>query len=1262
MPLPPINLARLTPERLSNATFANDQFGSKTVGLPGGGFVVIWGDDAFSTTANPGSEISGRVFDAAGIPIGPQFLISGGSAGFAVDPEITVLADGRFVVAWTDVQQTVSTTIGGQPVILPVDTDVYARIFSPTGTAIGNSFQLNLQPNAAEGVPTLTPLSSGGFAASWSALNYSSAYDILDGNIYASIFDADGLTTTGDFKVNNLTFGLGVRPVMTTLTDGRLVVIWDGTDIAGGDQSGLGISGQILNSDGTKIGGVFTVNTTVRNAQDDPDVIATPDGGFVVVWNDFLSGSVTQKYNIRGRIYDADGQPRGQDITIEQALGSQRDASLAVLDNGLLAIAWTDESGQAGDPSTAVKARLFNLTTGLPEGETFLVNTTIINTQEDPSISALPGGRFVVSWTDSSGRGGDGSGSSIKSTIFKANLAPEVSETAQSNYRILTQSGDTDFAFMLSDIFTDRDGDALDVRVLGELPDWISIDAAGQVSVQPILGIADLPLVTDTATGKINAAPIVLRLIADDGFGAQTETEISIKVDVVGGNASGPLMALPPEPPGPSLTALLANARIQYDFIAQSSTDQMNDGSFVTAVSVYRSTEVLVRAGSGPIICKVGADCPAPTPALYDRTATAETWLFLTTADGQLIAPAERLVRNFASTTRSPDYPSVATGGVSVEADGDTALLVYSNPARFGPETAFRLFDFSGAGAPQVQTGRIAGMALGTLGSTPLAEGGYHVIGSVSSNQTTQVFRLSSGQTQATLLGTAPLGLSSPYASAPNSFALTAIADGTFLGIRTNMVSGELWLEGQFYRPDLVPMLESFPILRQSDLSLSDVETRALMAVSNVEIQVLNENAYLLEWTGSNGARHSQAINRPQSALQLGTGSDFYDRATTEGMVIFALAGNDTVLSGSGNDTILGGEGNDSIDGRAGNDSIRGDTGNDTILGNDGNDTLEGGDGNDFIGGGAGNDFIDGGAGNNTIFGGLGNDTVQGGEAYDEIYGSAGRNQLFGNGGNDFIQAGTGGDFIGGGAGNDTIRGGDGADTIYAGLGNDNIGGGAGNDVIFGSAGNNIIYAGLGNDTVQGGSGSDTIYGSAGRNQLFGNDGNDVIYTSAAGDFAAGGAGNDSIFGSDGADTIYAGLGDDFIGGGAGNDAIFAGAGSNRIFGGLGNDTITAGSGKDVITGGPGADVFVFASAAAIGIGAARDVITDFTPGVDDIDLRALGTTFNGTAGVLGGGTASFFYFASGGLLIGDQNGDGAADWVLELTGAPGVSATDFIL
>jgi hypothetical protein len=101
-----------------------------------------------------------------------------------------------------------------------------------------------------------------------------------------------------------------------------------------------------------------------------------------------------------------------------------------------------------------------------------------------------------------------------------------------------------------------------------------------------------------------------------------------------------------------------------------------------------------------------------------------------------------------------------------------------------------------------------------------------------------------------------------------------------------------------------------------------------------------------------------------------------------------------------------------------------------------------------------------------------------------------------------------------------------------------------------------------------------------------------------------------------------------------------------------------------VFIGGPGADTFQFNSAAQIGIGAARSVISDFVSGDDHIDLSVMNTQFNSAGGLTGGGTSSFFAFDTGPdiLLIGDQDGDGAADWVLELSGAVSIAAGDFIL
>ena len=60
-------------------------------------------------------------------------------------------------------------------------------------------------------------------------------------------------------------------------------------------------------------------------------------------------------------------------------------------------------------------------------------------------------------------------------------------------------------------------------------------------------------------------------------------------------------------------------------------------------------------------------------------------------------------------------------------------------------------------------------------------------------------------------------------------------------------------------------------------------------------------------------------------------------------------------------------------------------------------------------------------------------------------------------------------------------------------------------------------------------------------------------------------------------------------------------AGRDTLVGTAGDDIINGGPGADTLTGGAGADIFVYGNLREAG-----DTITDFTPGIDRIDLRAL--------------------------------------------------------
>ncbi|HEY8380525.1 MAG TPA: cadherin-like domain-containing protein, partial [Microvirga sp.] len=165
---------------------------------------------------------------------------------------------------------------------------------------------------------------------------------------------------------------------------------------------------------------------------------------------------------------------------------------------------------------------------------------------------------------------------------------------------------------------------------------------------------------------------------------------------------------------------------------------------------------------------------------------------------------------------------------------------------------------------------------------------------------------------------------------------------------------------------------------------------------------------------------------------------------------------------------------------------------------------------------------------------------------------------------------------------------------------------------------------------------------------------------------------------SSGNDIIYARGGNDTVNASDGSDALSGGSGNDTLSGGNGNDRLTGGSGKDLMTGGADGDTFIFLavndSPAAV---ATRDVITDFTPSSDLINLAGIDAnslvngnqafTFGGeTSSVLANQVTWYFDTASNTAIVqADVNGDTTADLQIQLNGWDATKkllVSDFVL
>ncbi|MBN3907805.1 MAG: phytase [Nostoc sp. NMS1] len=189
--------------------------------------------------------------------------------------------------------------------------------------------------------------------------------------------------------------------------------------------------------------------------------------------------------------------------------------------------------------------------------------------------------------------------------------------------------------------------------------------------------------------------------------------------------------------------------------------------------------------------------------------------------------------------------------------------------------------------------------------------------------------------------------------------------------------------------------------------------------------------------------------------------------------------------------------------------------------------------------------------------------------------------------------AGDGADFVEGTEGN-TIQAGNDDDTVLVGS-NSSVSGGDGNDQIFigqnGAAQNTNADGGNGDDVI-------TVVEANGSNNLFGAEGNDTL-TVIEGS-------RQSLFGGSGNDTLSSNGSNNRLYGGSGDDKLFSNV-NDSLFGGDGDDVLFAGQGgSDRLSGGTGADQFWIANAS---LPTSKNIVTDFTVGIDKIGLGGIGVT-----------------------------------------------------
>jgi large repetitive protein len=322
-----------------------------------GKFVVVWQS---RSSAQAQSRVYGRRFSASGQPAGQRFRLGAGYGRDQFEPDVAAAPDGRFVVAWTE--------LDGQ--FDPEDdapmTDVLARRFGAGGQPLAQEW------TAAGGwynqyAPAVAVNRSGAFAIAVEDYSESNAHDDGESDAYAYTYGPDG-----------------------TLRHFLFPPIYGGEHV-GDEQLHAAVA---LADDGTA---VLAWYDSEADDSDDEDYWSNAPG-------------------ILAQRFDAAGEIAGLLLrTATTILNVQTDVALSTAPGGFL-IAWTSEGGQDGDGRGVFAQRL--AADGTKIGPETALATYIRSNQSLPAVAVAPDGRGLAVW-QSMRRDGDDFGVAARRVYLK---------------------------------------------------------------------------------------------------------------------------------------------------------------------------------------------------------------------------------------------------------------------------------------------------------------------------------------------------------------------------------------------------------------------------------------------------------------------------------------------------------------------------------------------------------------------------------------------------------------------------------------------------------------------------------------------------------------------------------------------------------------------------------------------------------------------------------------------------------------------------
>jgi hypothetical protein len=302
-----------------SASIAGDQENPQVTVGSDGRAAIVW-----QSGLRENQKVKLRILGANAV-FGAEINVSGSTTNSLANettPSVALLSNGTTVVVWRTEAQV------GQP------SQVSAQEFDFAGKPFGSVIQVNDYGDTPQRAPSVTALSSGGFAVAWISEEQSG---VISADAMVRLFDSQGVAGGPAIQVNDPQLTVD-SPKLAGLSNGNILAVW--TQIDTRDNTGdWNVASRVLAASGAPTGATAVVNTTQIGSQLSPQ-IASSGTEALVVWRS--GGDPATAPAILAQTLDNQGQKLGTETILSAGKkGNQIYPAAAGSPNGQYLAVWT---------------------------------------------------------------------------------------------------------------------------------------------------------------------------------------------------------------------------------------------------------------------------------------------------------------------------------------------------------------------------------------------------------------------------------------------------------------------------------------------------------------------------------------------------------------------------------------------------------------------------------------------------------------------------------------------------------------------------------------------------------------------------------------------------------------------------------------------------------------------------------------------------------------------------------------------------------